>query len=235
MTEPTFLDYMGVELVQCVASDASVVNAARVSTLGDMSKWDDDESEGLINYLMRNRHGTPFEHNHFVFRVHAPIFVFREFHRHRIGWSYNEESGRYTQLKPVFYIPSPTRNMVQVGKVGEYEFNSGPIEMVGEVRAYHRAVSRLAYEYYEKMLEMGVAKEVARMALPLNIYSTMYATANARSIMAFLSLRTGREGAAYPSKPMREIEMVAEQIEVVFKAQMPITYEAFDKHGRVCP
>ena len=122
----TFRSDMTVELVKHAASDADVIWAARVSTKGEQSLADIDadpeRSAGLINYLMRDRHGTPFEHSSMTFYVSAPIFVFREFMRHRT-FSYNEESGRYRQLEPVFYLPGPDRRLVQTGKPGAYDFN----------------------------------------------------------------------------------------------------------------
>jgi thymidylate synthase (FAD) len=239
MTEPDFRDYMTVRLIGGGADDASVVAAARVSTAGldslEYLEGGADEGSGLINFLMRNRHGTPFEHNQFRFYIHAPIFVFREFQRHRVGWSYNEESGRYTKLEPVFYIPSSQRKLVQEGKTGEYRFRAGNKEQHTLVAEGHKRVARQAYANYLRMLDMGVAKEVARMTLPLNLYSSMYATCNARSLMAFLGLRTERDEATFRSTPMREIEMVAEDMEDVFEALMPITHSAFNNSGRVCP
>jgi thymidylate synthase (FAD) len=230
-----FTSRIDVDLVQQVGTDASVVSAARVSTQGAEAIWAEEESERLIDFLMRNRHGTPFEHNSFTFRVSAPIFVFREFHRHRIGWSYNEESGRYKQLEPKFYVPDDMRNLTQQGKPGEYHFLPGSPTQHGNTVANLRGSCTKAYDNYLALLDQGVAKEVARMALPVNIFSTMWATANARSIMAFLSLRTNRDYAAFPSKPMREIELVAEQIEAAFQAHMPVTWGAFERNGRVCP
>src|ERR1700733_15822278 len=99
-----------------------VVAAARVSTVGVYAKEDRLVSEGLINYLMKNPHGTPFEHNMFCFFLHVPIFVPREFMRHRIGWSFNEESGRYKELDGTFYIPARTRDLKQRGKPGHYDY-----------------------------------------------------------------------------------------------------------------
>ena len=119
--EVKFRSDVTVELVKSSARDADVLFAARVSTKGESSLEDVDgdaaRSAGLINYLMRDRHGSPFEHNSMTFFVSAPIFVFREFMRHRIA-SYNEESGRYRQLDPVFYVPGPERNLVQEGSRG---------------------------------------------------------------------------------------------------------------------
>jgi thymidylate synthase (FAD) len=223
---------MTVELVQCMASDSAVTMAARVST--GAVKTSTEKEAGLINYLMRDRHGSPFEHNAFTFYVEAPIFVFREFMRHRIA-SYNEESGRYKELSPVFYIPSEERKLVQVGKPGAYTFEDGSYEQKISVPASIKRSSRTAYENYELMLKQGVAREVARTVLPVGVYSSMFVTMNARSLMNFLSLRTTREGTHFPSFPQREIEMVAEQMEEFFAKKMPLTYEAFNKNGRVAP
>jgi thymidylate synthase (FAD) len=234
-----------VELVRSSAHDSDVLFAARVSTQGEKTlegdrlegtetEQDQKRNRGLINYLMRDRHGSPFEHNSMTFYVRAPIFVFREFMRHRIA-SYNEESGRYRELNPVFYVPSPQRNLVQVGKPGAYEFLPGTAEQLALVEQQTRDVSQQAFAAYQRMLDAGVAREVARIILPLNIYSSMYVTMNARSLMNFLSLRTKREDSHFPSFPQREIEMAAEQMETHFATLMPLTHAAFNKNGRVAP
>ena len=227
-----FRDDMTVQLIQSMASDEAVTLAARVST--GATQTTPEKEAGLINYLMRDRHGSPFEHNAFTFYIEAPIFVFREFMRHRIA-SYNEESGRYKELSPVFYVPSTERKLVQQGKPGAYVFVEGDEE---QHKAVHDALvdsSTAGYAEYVWLLSKGVAREVARMSLPLNIYSSMYVTMNARSLMNFLSLRTQREGTHFPSFPQREIEMVAEKMEEFFAEKMPLTYEAFNKNGRVTP
>ena len=230
-----------VALVRSHASDADVLFAARVSTQGEQTleaaqsdDVDTSRSRGLINYLMRDRHGSPFEHNSMTFYVQAPIFVFREFMRHRIA-SYNEESGRYRELTPVFYIPGPDRNLIQVGKPGAYDFLPGTAEQTELVQSEARRSSTAAFESYQRMLDAGVAREVARIVLPLNIYSSMYVTMNARSLMNFLSLRTKREGTQFPSYPQREIEMCAEKMEESFAELMPLTYGTFNENGRVAP
>ena len=233
-----FKSHMTVELVRANAQDADVLFAARVSTKGEQSledvNADASKSGGLINYLMRDRHGSPFEHNSMTFYVQAPIFVFREFMRHRIA-SYNEESGRYKNLSAVFYTPAPERNLIQVGKPGAYSFEPGTSEQHAMVDAEIKASCTQAYESYQRMLDAGIAREVARAVLPVNIYSSMYVTMNARALMNFLSLRTTREGTHFPSFPQREIEMVAEQMEDEWAKLMPLTYAAFNKNGRVAP
>jgi len=234
----TFRSDMTVELIKHAATDADVIWAARVSTKGEQSLADVDadpaRSAGLINYLMRDRHGTPFEHSSMTFYVQAPIFVFREFMRHRT-FSYNEESGRYRKLDPVFYRPGPDRKLVQTGKPGAYEFHPGTDKQHALVDETVREASEHAYAAYRKMLAEGVAREVARMVLPLNIYSSMYVTMNARSLMNFLSLRRHVDGAAFPSFPQREIEMCAEKMEAIWAGLMPLTQAAFIGHGRVAP
>ncbi|MEI6307518.1 MAG: FAD-dependent thymidylate synthase [Actinomycetes bacterium] len=236
--EIIFRDDVSVELVKSSASDADVVWAARVSTAGDKSLEDvgadASKSEGLINYLARERHGSPFEHTSMTFFISAPIFVFREFMRHRIA-SYNEESGRYRELKPVFYVPSKERKLVQIGKAGSYTFVDGTAEQYEITVAAIKETCILAYDNYQKMLAAGVAREVARAVLPVTLYSSMYVTMNARALMNFLSLRTAREGSHFPSYPQREIEMVAEKMEAEFAKLMPITYGAFEKSGRIAP
>ncbi len=233
-----FRSDVAVELVRSSARDSDVLFAARVSTRGEQSlddvDGDADRSRGLINYLMRDRHGSPFEHNSMTFFVHAPIFVFREFMRHRIA-SYNEESGRYRELRPVFYVPGPDRALVQQGKPGAYVFVEGSPEQHDLVSGEVRRVCEEAYAAYQRMLAAGVAREVARVVLPVTIFSSMYVTMNARSLMNFLSLRTKREGSRFPSFPQREIEMVAERMEAEWRRLMPLTAEAFDQGGRVAP
>jgi thymidylate synthase (FAD) len=234
-----FRDRIGVELVKHNAADSDVLWAARVSTAGEQSldelTKDPERSKGLINYLMRDRHGSPFEHNSMTFLVSAPIFVFREFMRHRVGWSYNEESGRYRELQPVFYVPAEDRKLVQRGRPGKYEFVEGSPGQHKAAREAMEASYLQAYEAYQRMLAEGIAREVARAVLPVGLFSSMYATCNARSLMHFLGLRTQHELAAVPSFPQREIEMVAERMEEEWAKLMPLTHAAFNANGRQAP
>jgi thymidylate synthase (FAD) len=236
--EVSFRSDVTVELVRSAARDADVLFAARVSTRGEQSLADVDadasRSAGLIRFLMRDRHGSPFEHNSMTFYIEAPIFVFREFMRHRVA-SYNEESGRYRQLRPVFYVPGPERRLVQEGKPGAYTFVEGSPEQHKVVVEATQESCRQAYAAYLEMLEAGIAREVARGVLPVATYSSMYVTMNARALMNFLSLRTKREDSTFPSFPQREIEMVAEKMEEHWAGLMPLTHEAFCSGGRVPP
>ncbi|MEV5703038.1 FAD-dependent thymidylate synthase [Streptomyces anthocyanicus] len=236
--EPVFRSDVTVQLVKHSADDAHVLWSARVSTQGEQSLnqigADPERSKGLINYLMRDRHGSPFEAASMTFFVSAPIFVFREFMRHRT-WSFNEESGRYRELGPVFYIPGPDRRLVQEGKPGHYQFVAGTEEQHQLVDEVMTDAYRHAYDAYRKMLAAGVAREVARSVLPVGLFSSAYATCNARSLMHFLGLRTTHPDAKVASYPQREIEMVAEQMEAAWAGLMPLTHAAFNANGRTAP
>lgn len=223
-----------VDLVEMAGSDEFICQTARVSTLGTAAT-DSSESKGLLNFLMKNRHGSPFEHGFMSFRIVAPIFVWREFMRHRIGFSYNEESGRYKVLDGVFYIPPVTRDLVQVGKPGAYEFISGSPEQYNLVHNQLRSSYETAWGSYKLLLESGVAKEVARMCLPVATYSSAFVSCNPRSLMSLLSLRTKVEDSSYPSYPQWEINQVANKMEKYFAELYPHTYEVFNANGRVSP
>ncbi len=235
-SEPQFTSELRVELIDSMGTDMSIAHAAWVSTKGEQARAQDTEHvAGLINYLMAHHHGTPYEHSALTFFVDAPIFVFREWHRHRIGFSYNEVSGRYSQLPPKFYVPGLSRPLVNAGSSARPKLVPGDEHQHALVGKSIEETARLAYERYEAMLEAGVAKEVARMVLPVNTFSAMYVTCNARSLMAFLSLRTHSDDAKFVSYPMWEIEACAKKMEDVFAERFPLTHAAFEKNGRVSP
>lgn len=177
---------------------------------------------------------SPLESGVMQFRTTAPIFVFREHHRHRIA-SYNELSGRYAELKPVFYVPDSRRKLIQTGKVGHYQFSEGDIGQYVAATEMIMENSEDSYKKYENLLAAGIAKEVSRMVLPVNIYSTCYVTINLRSLMNFLSLRRVTDDTTVPTHPQHEIEMVAEQYEQYFANEFPMVHKAFVKNGRVGP
>jgi thymidylate synthase (FAD) len=235
MPEIRFRSDSSVELVECMASDVMVCNAARISTGSyDQDAYDHVRKAGLVNYLMKNRHGTPFEHNAFTFRIECPIFVAREFMRHRIA-SYNEESARYKQLEGVFWVPAPARPLVQEGKPGHYTMKPGSKYQYDYAVDSLQQAASFCYARYEDMLQAGIAREVARAALTVAVYTSFYVTMNARGLMNFLSLRVDDPDAAYPSKPQYEIEGAALQMEDFFARAMPVTYDAFKRNGRVAP
>lgn len=231
-----FLDQVTVEFLDCTGDDDTVIDAARISTMSDgkTKSMSDDEKYKFINFLMKNRHGSPFEHVIFRFRIEVPIFTVRELMRHRIA-SYNEESGRYTQMKPRFYTINSERKIIQVGKPGAYTFELGTLDQYELVNKSIEKVSTIAYTCYHEMLDAGIAKEVARMILPLNLFTSLYMTINARSLMNLLSLRIHDDNSMFPSFPQREIEMMAEQMDNIFAIAAPLTHRAFVANGRVAP
>lgn len=230
----TLIDHSTVNPIESLASDESVTQAARISTEGDNSS---DAKQGLINYLMKFRHGSPFEHGFFKFYVKAPIFVFREFHRHRIGFSYNEMSGRYTQLLPEFYSPPPGRPLIQAGTSARPDLQLGddPEGLWAANRAIDESTYEACWYAYQQKLQMGIANEVARTVLPVGIFSQMYVSLNPRSMMSFLSLRVKADNAMFPSNPQWEINRVADLMEDYFEDEMPMTHRAFVENGRVAP
>ena len=220
-----------VKLVRSMASDDMVIQAAQVSSKGENNP--ETVPERLINALLKGRHGSPFEHTAFTFFIEAPIFVFREWQRHRIS-SFNEMSGRYTELKPKFYSPSVERGVINVGTKMKPVFVNH-LEAAMDIQAILNHQSSTAWEHYQYMLKAGVANEVARMALPVNVYSQMYWTVNARSLMNFLSLRVESDDSTFRSYPQYEIDVAARKVERNFQEKMPLTHKAFVQNGRVAP
>lgn len=219
-----------VELIDSMGDLERIVQAARVSTKGADSR-DSGADEGLVRYLFKNKHASPFEHVIFTFYVQAPIFVTREMLRHRIS-SFNEESGRYKQLEPLFYVPGPERNLVQVGKVGAYNFVAGSEGQRDVMEACHTAAYTVAYGCYTTMLEAGIAREVARNVLPVGLFSSLYYTANLRSLTNFLSLRVDwGTDAVDPSSPTYEIELVALEIGKYVQEKLPFVWDLFVANG----
>ncbi len=220
------LDHGFVRLDDAMASDLSVVNAARVSFARRREEMDDAD-RGLVGFLMRDRHGTPFEHNAFRFHVRCPIFVAREWFRHR--WSsFNEFSMRYAKATDEFYVPEAADIRTQVGKPGAYSFEPVAPELAAHAREELRKVYEQAHATYVQLVEAGVARELARCALPVGAYTEFYWTVNARSLMNFLSLRNAETA-------QREIHRYAEAIEGFFAERMPVTHAAFVAAGRVAP
>ena len=228
ITEDTIhvLDHGFVRLDDSMADDLSVVNAARVSFARRKEAMDESD-EGLIRFLLRHKHGTPFEHNSFRFHVRAPIFVAREWFRHRVG-SFNEFSMRYARATDDFYVPEPEDVRTQVGKPGAYSFEPVEPELAEATREELRAVYDAAYATYERLVERGVARELARLVMPVGAYTEFYWTVNARSLMNFVSLRNAETA-------QREIRRYAEAVETFLAERMPVTYAAFVAAGRVAP
>jgi len=220
------LDHGFVRLDDVMASDLSVVNGARVSFARRKEEMDESDV-GLIKFLMRERHASPFEHSVFRFHIRCPIFVAREWMRHR--WSsFNEFSLRYAKATEDFYVPDAEDVRSQVGKPGAYTFETVDPELAEDTRDALREVYEHAYTTYERLVEAGVAREVARSVLPVGAYTEFYWTVNARSLMNFVSLRASETA-------QREIRRYAEAVERFLEQHMPITYAAFVAAGRVAP
>src|SRR5438128_1481788 len=155
-----------------MADDLSVVNGARVSFARRKLVMEESD-EGLIRFLMRDRHGSPFEHNAFRFHIRCPIFVAREWFRHRIG-SFNEFSMRYAKATDDFYVPEPEDVRSQIGKPGAYSFEQVSPELAESTREELKAVYAAAFAAYERLVEQGVARELARCVLPVGAYTEFY-------------------------------------------------------------
>lgn len=215
------LDHSTVELINWNGTDVDVARNAKVSYNKDLDERLNDPAhvKGLINFLIREGHMSPFDHGTATFLVETPIFVAREFMRHRTG-QFNEISGRYSTWDFKFYVPNPDRPLVQEGKAGDYRFVPGSNEQYATVLKSFEKVYNVQIEEYEKMIAMGIAKEVARDVLGLNLFTRFYATFNTRNLMHFLNLRTA-DNALY------EIREVADAMEAHFEENMPHTYAAW--------
>jgi thymidylate synthase (FAD) len=220
------LDHGFVRLDDAMADDLSVVNGARVSFARRKLEMDASD-EGLIRFLMRDRHGSPFEHNAFRFHIRCPIFVAREWFRHRIG-SFNEFSMRYAKATDDFYVPEAADVRSQVGKPGAYSFEPVSDELAEQAREELQAVYDHAFDAYERLVEAGVARELARAVMPVGAYTQFYWTVNARALMNFVSLRNSEFA-------QLEIRRYAEAVEVFFAERMPLTHAAFVANDRTSP
>jgi len=215
-----FVNKSTVRLIKHNASDEDVAHAAWVSNFGTGAvDRDTTDVSKLINFLYTNKHMSPFEHGSFTFFIDTPIFVAREFMRHRT-FSYNETSGRYKELEPRFYLPSNDRPIYQQGKIGNYSFAPGEDAMYREIRRVQEKSIRESWRAYKDLLSAGIAKEVARNTLPVATMTQFYATCNPRNLMQFLTLRND-DPALY------EIRAVAVEMEKIFAEAMPLTYASY--------
>ncbi len=238
MAEIILKSTIDVEYIDSMGSDLRCAHAAWVSTKGMAAdSADEKKTLGLLKFLMEKRHGTPFECGALTVRVNAPIKVWREWHRHRVGWSFNEESGRYKQLDPVFWVPPPDRPMIRP----DHFKSSLPDFGVATPWQYADIVENLregyseAYSRYEAMLRLGADRGLARDVLGVGIFSACYVTCNPRSLMHFLELRTREDGAKRPSRPLWEIDNAARQLEAIFAEHWPLTHRLWDEGGRAAP
>lgn len=210
-----------------MGSDLHIVNNARVSFDQDSAELGDRE-RGLLNFLMRERHGSPWEAVVLRFDVKAPLFVVREWQRHRVG-SFNEQSARYSEIPDHFYVPEREYVREQKGKPGSYFFDTIEEEgLAAQTIATIEQTQRDCFDAYHRMLEQGVAKELARTVLPVGMFSRMKWTVNLRALFNFLSLRNHDHA-------QREIRDYAMAVEELAKGVVPVAFECFEKNGRVTP
>lgn len=223
MEKINVLDHGYVRLVDSMGNDLSVVRAARVSYNAEWRTGENKNTdERLIKYLWRNRHTSPFESVTFTFEVKAPIFVFRQWMRHRT-WSFNEVSARYTELPEEFYIPKPEH----IGVLSENNKQGRIIldDMFGQanVHTMHmEAVLKTCFHQYKALLEQGVPREVARIILPLSTYSHMFTTVDLLNLLKFLTLRN-HEHAQF------EIRQYAKVLLELIRPIVPVCVKAWEE------
>jgi thymidylate synthase (FAD) len=218
------LDHGFVRLVDHMGGDLSISRAARVSYDAAWRAGEDEKSDArLINYLWKNKHTTPFESVAFTFEVKAPVFVFRQWHRHRTQ-SYNELSARYRELPEEFYLPRPedigvqsktskqARDIVELSEF-ERKTRQDQIDLADQCM-------RSSFNTYKLLLECGWPKELARSVLPVATYSHMFATVNLLNLFRFLTLR-------HHGHAQMEIRVYAEAMIELIKPIVPVAVSAW--------
>jgi thymidylate synthase (FAD) len=223
-------------LVESMGNDRKIAQAAWVSYGKQDSERTDDEVARVIRYMMQHRHGTPFEHVVFTFYVKCPIFVMREWIRHRIG-SFNEISGRYKTLAAEYYVPEVFRIKGSSNKQGSILPDDDWLETHGWMDAedFNQEMAEdltiaydKAYDSYQSLLAEGIANEIARVILPVGIYTQFWWTLNLRSLLNFMSLRSA-ENAQW------EIQQYSKALEEIVKEIVPQAYDAWIENGRLAP
>ncbi|NVM36889.1 MAG: FAD-dependent thymidylate synthase [Candidatus Lokiarchaeota archaeon] len=209
-----------VKLVDKMGDDSSIVQAARVSySKGTKTKREDDK---LIHYLLKNHHWTPFEMVVFKFHVKLPIFIARQWMRHRAG-TFNEISARYSEMEECFYIPELER--IQSQSITNKQGSDGELELSKRKVAYCSfiEVSEFAFKEYQKLLDLGVSRELSRMSLPVNIFTEFYWKVDLRNLFNFLTLRND-------SHAQFEIREYSKAILDIISEIVPVAYEAYNKN-----
>ena len=220
MEKVDVLDHGFVRLVDHMGDDLWVVRAARVSYDAAWRAGEDQGSdERLIRYLWKNRHTTPFEAVGFTFEVMAPIFVLRQWHRHRT-WSYNELSARYRELPELFYVPDPAQ-IGQQSSANKQGREASEYSRDNEVEAVRMCCSS-SFLLYQNLLKQGWPRELARMVLPLNTYSHMFATVDLLNLLKFLTLRCDPHA-------QWEIRQYAEALRDLVRPVVPVCLAAWEE------
>ena len=212
------LDKGFVRLVDVMGNDQAIVQAARVS-YGEGTKTVREDS-ALIDYLMRHQHTSPFEMVEFKFHVKAPIFVARQWFRHRTA-SVNEISARYSVIKDEFYVPEKFRKQSKVNKQASEGFLEEPDNSYSE-DIYRYSVEK-SFEHYNSLLKLGVSRELARAVLPVSTYTEFYWKQDLHNLLHFLKLRLSEDA-------QFEIREYAKAISEIVKEMVPITWKAFEEH-----
>lgn len=217
------LDHGLVRLIDSMGSDLSIARAARVSY---DAAWRAGEDEGkdakLISYLLKNKHTSPFEAVTFTFEVNAPIFVFRQWHRHRT-WSFSEISARYAELPEQFYVPDLEQITTQAASNKQMRTTDQHPEAC-DIQSLIISQCRGAFTAYKLLIADGCPRELARSVLPVGTYSHMFATVNLLNLMRFLQLRLHAH-AQY------EIRVYAEAMLELIEPIVPVAVAAFKEHG----
>lgn len=212
------LDRGFVRLVDYMGGDARVVQSARVSYGAGTKTVREDR--GLINYLMKNAHTSPFEQVSLVFHIKLPLFVFAQMVRHRTA-KLNSMSARYSVMADEFYLPEPGE--IRGQSAANKQVGEGEVDGAEALQLVFREVSEREYATYEKLLESGVAREQARMVLPQNLYTQIYWKCDLHNLFHFLRLRMDWHAQA-------EIRVYAEAMARCAQAVAPLCYEAFEEH-----
>lgn len=216
------LDHGLVRLVEYMGSDLSIVRNARVSYDAEWRAGDDEGKDAkLINYLLKNKHSSPFEAVTFTFEVKAPIFVFRQWHRHRTQ-SYNEISARYAELPEEYYVPE-THLITTQSTDNKQMRTSVQNENAANIREWIAEASANNFEIYHKLISLGCPRELARSVLPVGTYSHMFCTMNLLNLFKFLDLRSHAH-AQY------EIRVYAEALLQLIEPIVPVAVQAFKEH-----
>lgn len=213
------LDHGLVRLVDHMGNDLSIIRAARVSYDADWRTGEDEgKDEKLIAYLMKNHHTSPFEAVTFTFEVKAPLFVFRQWHRHRT-WSYNEVSARYSELPEEFYVPELSDITTQSTSNKQMRTDAQHPQAV-LMQSYMRKSMMDAFALYKELLAQGCPRELARSVLPTSTYSRMFATVDLHNLFHFLRLRLHEHA-------QKEIRVYAEAMLELVEPIVPYAVAAF--------
>lgn len=216
------LDHGHIQLVESMGSDLSIVRNARVSYDAEWRAGEDEGSDArLINYLLKNGHTSPFESAIFTFDVKAPIFVFRQWHRHRT-WSFNEISARYRELPAEYYVP-------EISDITTQSTNNKQMRtdeqhpLAAKMRHMMTVACANSFAVYQTLIKEGCPRELARSVLPVSTYSHMFATCDLHNLFHFLKLRLHNHA-------QKEIRVYAEAILQLIEPKVPVSVAAFKQH-----